>query len=138
MNKFLKYVAAIAILIAIPAIIQRVAFGESKSDVAKQMRDFASQANKDLPRKIDKVTTLTKVDFDAATSTYRIYYTMDSGINIDQAKKGAFHAFAVKQICGGDMKRILAKKVAIEYLYTYNPDGEDQKMSLLIPPASCA
>lgn len=139
MNRFLKYAAAIAILIAVPKIIQAVAFGESKSDVAKQMGNLASQANKDLPKKIDAVTTLTRVEFDAPASVYRVHYTMDPGINIDQGKKGAYHAFAVKQICGGDMKRILQKKIAIEYLYTFNPDGgEDQKMSISIPATSCA
>jgi hypothetical protein len=138
LQKLFKIIAVIAILIAVPKIIQNVMFSESKSDIAKQMTNLVNQTNKDLPKKIDSSTTLTKADFDATTSTYRIHYTMDPGINIDQSKKDAANSFAVKQICGGDMKIILEKNITIEYLYTFNPDGgADQKMSISIPPNSC-
>ena len=136
MQKLLKIVAVIAILIVVPKIIQKVMFSESKSDVSKQMEKIVNEANKDLPKKIDAVTTLTKAEFDGGV--YRVNYTMDPGINIDPSKKDLFKSVAVKQICAGDMKTMLEKNVTIEYLYTFNPDGgADQKMSLPIPPDSC-
>jgi hypothetical protein len=138
LQKLFKIIAAIAILITVPKIIQKVMFSESKSDIAKQMTVFVNQANKDVPKKIDDLTTLTKAEFNAATSTYRIHYTMNPGINIDQSKRDAFNSFAVKQICSGNMKMILEKKITIEYLYTFSPNGgEDQNMTISIPPSSC-
>ncbi|MFZ6741641.1 hypothetical protein ACO0LC_00265 [Undibacterium sp. JH2W] len=136
MSKVVKVIGVIAILIFVPKVVQKVMFREN---VDQLMAAATAKANQDLPKKIDNVTTATKVEYDAGSKIYRINYTMDRGFSIDPGKVDFFKSTAISQICGGSMKIILEKKVTIEYLYTYNPDGgADQTMRIAVPPNSCA
>jgi hypothetical protein len=60
------------------------------------------------------------------------------GSPIDPYQQQTYKDFAVKQICGGDMKLILQKKITIEYLYTYTDSAGAQKLRISIPPGSCS
>ncbi len=129
---------AIIILIAVPKIIQRVMFGESKSNIANAMTNLVNETNKDLPKQIDSVTTLTKAEFNTTTFMYRIHYTMKPGYNIKKEELNIIQENAIAQICGGNMKLILDKNITIEYSYTFNPDGAaDRETRFTIPPTSC-
>jgi hypothetical protein len=132
----LKIIIAVAIVIAVPKFIQKIMLPDRKAELSTQMASIMAEANKGLPRKIDAVTTLTKAEFD--NNVYRIHYTMDAGAKVDPSQQQTYKNFAVKQICGSNMKMMLDNKVTIEYLYTFNPDGRgDQKMAISIPPDSC-
>ncbi|MFZ6871424.1 hypothetical protein ACO0LF_05070 [Undibacterium sp. Di27W] len=136
MSKVVKVIGVIAILIFVPKIVQKVMFREN---VDQLMIAATAKANQELPKKIDNVTTATKVEYDPGSKTYRINYTMDQGFNIDPGKHDFFKSTAISQICGGPMKIMLDKKVTVEYLYTYSPDGRaDQTMRIAVPPNSCA
>lgn len=135
MKRVLKIIAAVVIVLAIPAIIQKVMFG-SKSDPAKALMDLANETNAGLPKRIDAVTSLTRVEYDR--KVWRINYTMDKGAPIDPSQADTYKSYAVKQICAGDMKRILDNKITIEYLYTYTDSSGEQKLRISIPPGSCS
>ncbi|MDR3385636.1 MAG: hypothetical protein P4L92_01180 [Rudaea sp.] len=136
MNRLIKIIAGIAIIIVVPKIVQHIMLPDNKAIASKQITDVVNETNKSLPKKIDAITTLTKAEFDG--SIYRINYTMDRGVKIDPAQEQTYRAVAVKKICGSGMKMILDNQVTIEYLYTFNPDGRgDQKMAISVPPDSC-
>lgn len=135
MNRLLKIVIAVAIVIAVPKIVQKVMLPGRGGDLSTQMASVVAEANKGLPRKIDASTTLTKAEFD--NNVYRVHYTMGPGVKIDTSQRQTYKNFAVKQICGSNMQMMLDNKITIEYLYTYNPDGQgDQTMAISIPPGS--
>lgn len=135
MNRTVKIIAAIVIVLAIPAVIQKVMFG-SKSDPGKVLTKLADETNAGLPRKIDAVTTLTRVEYDQ--KVWRIHYAMDRGAAIDPGQIDKYRSFAAKQICAGEMKTMLENKITIEYLYTYTDSGGEQKLKVSIPPGSCS
>lgn len=136
MNRAIKIVAAVAIVLAVPKIVQKIMLPDPKAAVAAQMNSVVAEANRGLPRKIDSVTTLTKAEFD--NNVYRIHYTMDRGANVDPSRQQTYQSLAVKQICGSNMKLILDNRITIEFLYTFNPDGlADQHMTVAVPPGSC-
>ena len=136
LNRLLKIIIAVAIVIAIPKVVTKVMLPDRKAGLSTQMAGVVAEANKGLPRKIDASTTLTKAEFD--DNVYRIHYTMDPGATIDTSQQQTYKNFAVKQICGSNMQMMLDNKITIEYLYTFNPDGRgDQTMAISIPPGSC-
>jgi hypothetical protein len=136
-NRPVKIILAIVIIIAVPKVIQSIFLGNRSSSPAKVITQLANEMSAGLPKKIDAVTTLTKVELDG--NTYRIYYTMDSGVTIDPAQRDAYLAMAKKQICGSGMRAILDNRITIEYLYTYvRPGAGEQKLAITIPPGSCA
>lgn len=132
MNRAIKIVAAVAIVIAVPKVVQKIMLPDQKSALAAQMKSVVAEANRGLPRKIDSVTTLTKAEFD--DNVYRIHYAMDRGANVDPAQQQTYQSLAVRQICGSNMKMILDNRITIEFLYTYNAD---QQMTISVPPGSC-
>ena len=134
MKRILKIIAAVVIVLAIPWIIQKVMFG-SKPDPAKALADLANKANAGLPKRIDAITTLTRVEYDR--KVWRIHYTMDKGAPIDRSQADMYKSYAVKEICAGDMKRILDSAVTIEYLYTYTDSSGERNLRISIPPGSC-
>jgi hypothetical protein len=81
-------------------------------------------------------TTLTRAEFDQ--DVWRVHLTMDPGAPSMPYQQQTYKDFAVKQICGGDMKLILQKKITIEYLYTYTDSTGAQKLRISIPPGSCS
>ena len=133
MKRIFKIIAVIVIVLAIPAIIQKVMFG--KSDPVKVLTKLASETNAGLPKKIDAMTTLTRVEYDR--KVWRVNYTMDRDAPIDPSQIDKYKSYAVKQICAGDMKKMLDEKITIEYLYTYTDSSGEQKLRISIPPGSC-
>jgi hypothetical protein len=81
-------------------------------------------------------TTLTRAEFDQ--DVWRVHLTMDPRAPSMPYQQQTYKDFAVKQICGGDMKLILQKKITIEYLYTYTDSTGAQKLRISIPPGSCS
>jgi len=134
LKRIFKIIAAIVIVLAIPAIIQKVMFG-SKSDPAEALTKLASETNAGLPKRVDALTTLTRVEYDR--KVWRVSYTMDKGAPIDPSQDDKYKNYAVKQICASDMRRMLDNNITIEYLYTYTDSSGQQNMRISIPPGSC-
>jgi len=133
LKKLVKIVLAIVIIIAIPKLIQQVFFG--KPSFQKELAKAASEINAGLPRKVDATTTLTSVT--TGKGVWRVNYEMDKGSPIDRTKDDTYKAFALRQICGSDMKLYLEQKVTIEYHYTYEDASGKQELLIAIPPGSC-
>ena len=57
MNRVIKIVLAVAILITVPKIIQRVMFGSPKDKAIAALRSTIQELSPTLPKKIDSVTT---------------------------------------------------------------------------------
>ena len=137
MKRLLKYAAALVIVLAIPAIIQKVMLGPKQEDAKKTaLVNLANEQNATLPKRMDAMTTLTKVEYDQ--DVWRVHYTMDKGAPIDPFSQKTYRDYAVKQICGGSTKMILEKNITIEYLYSYtSSSGDPEKLRISIPPGSC-
>jgi hypothetical protein len=135
MKRFLKIIGAIVIVLAIPAIIQKVMFRD-KPDAKKQaLVNLAAEQNASVPKKLDSVTTLTRVEYD--DPVWRVHYTLSPAAQIDPYSQAIYRDRAIKEICGGSTRQLLVQKITIEYLYTYTDSAGEQKMRITIPPGSC-
>jgi hypothetical protein len=137
LGKLLKIIVAIAIVVAIPKIIIKVFFTESKSEIAKHMTDLAAKENQGVPKKIDEATTLTKVEFDKDLGVFRTHYTVAPDIYIDQKKEDFIRETTLVRVCGGAVKEILKKNVTIEYLYAFNAGGIVKTVPIVIKLDAC-
>jgi hypothetical protein len=135
LNRLVKYLLAIVIVIAVPKLIQKLMFGSKTADPSAAITQLAKDVNATLPKKIDAVTTLTKVELDG--SIYRIHYQLDPAQKLDVARKDTYTAAAVAQICGSNMKMMLDNQITIEYLYSFGAANNPQQIAISIPPGSC-
>ena len=127
---------AIVIIIAVPKVIQAIFFGRGNSSPHKVITKLAREMNAELPKKIDAVTTLTKVELEGRV--FRINYTMDPGAPIDPSQSDRYAATAIKQICASKMRIILESEISIEYLYTFSAaGGSERKLAVAVPLGSC-
>ena len=136
MNRAVKIILAIVIVIAVPKVIRAIFFGSRASSPAEAVAQLAQEMNAGLPKKIDAVTTLTKVELDG--SVYRIHYTMDPGVVVDPSQRDTYTAVAIKKICSSNMRMILDNQMSIEYLYTFSAaGGSEQELAIPVPLGSC-
>jgi hypothetical protein len=136
MNRVIKIVLAVAILITVPKIIQRVMFGSPKDKAIAALRSTIQELSPTLPKKIDSVTTLTKAE--VSGDTYRIYYTMDPSVQVDASRKGIVEQTAKQQICGTSKKILTDNGITVEYVYTFSGQSGDEQMSVVVPSGSCS
>lgn len=136
MNRVVKIVLAIAILITVPKIIQRVMFGSSKDKAIAALRSTIQELSPTLPKKIDSVTTLTRAE--VSGDTYRIYYTMDPSVQVDPSRKGIVEQTAKQQICGTAKKILTDNGITVEYVYRFSGQSGDEQMSVVVPSGSCS
>lgn len=135
MKRILKIIGAIVIVIAIPAIIQKVMMGGKADENQAALAKMADEFNATLPKTIDRYFTVTCAEIER--DIWRIHITVDPRAPIDPYQQKQYKDIAVQQICGSEMKVILRKKIAIEYLYTYTDSAGEQKLRISIPPGSC-
>jgi hypothetical protein len=135
MNRVVKIVLAIAILIIVPKFIQKVAFGSPHDKALAVLRDTVKEVSPTLPKKIDSVTTLTKVE--ASGNTYRIYYTMDPSVQLEASKKSSVEQSAKQQLCGSSKRVLIDNGITVEYVYTFSAPSGEEKMSVVVPSGSC-
>ena len=136
MNRVVKIVLAIAILVIVPKLIQRVMFGSPKDKALAALHESIKEVSPTLPKKIDSVTTLMKVE--ASGDTYRVYYTMDPTVQLDTSKKGSVEQNAKQQICGSSKRVLTDNGITVEYVYTFSALSGEEKMSVVVPSGSCA
>ena len=136
MNRVVKVVLAIAILIIVPKVIQRVAFGSPKDKALAVLRQTVKEVSPTLPKKIDSVTTLTKVE--ASGDTYRVYYTMDPSVQLDASKKGTVEQNAKQLICGSSKRALTDNGITVEYVYTFSAPSGQEEMRVVVPSGSCS
>ena len=136
MNRVVKIVLAIAILIIVPKVIQKVMIGSPKDKALAALRETIKEVSPTLPKKIDSVTTLTKAE--VSGSTYRIYYTMDPSVQLDASRKGTVEQNAKQQICGSSKRALPDNGITVEYVYTFSAPSGPENMSVVVPSGSCS
>jgi len=136
LSRLLKIACAIAIIIFIPKIVMKVAFGgDKKAQTLSAVKTIAEEVSRTLPKKVDNTTTLTKVEVEG--TTYRIHYTVDPSVRIDPANRPVYEKAARQQICGTDMRKLIDGGVTIEYFYTFTSDNGTGHMPVAVAPGDC-
>ena len=107
-----------------------------KPDAKREaLTQLAAQANLGLPKKLDRLTTLTKVEYDR--DIWRVSYTLHPSVEVDPYSQKVYKDRALAEICGSDMRRILQEQITIEFYYTYTAPSGEEKLRISIPPGSC-
>lgn len=133
----MKIVIVLVILAGTPKIFETVMLRKQRMAAMKDIEDQVSAINLALPQKVDRFTTLTKVDL--SKDLYRVSYTMSPDAPIEAGNKDVYQAIAVKQVCNTSYKKIIDNKISIEYIYTYTKlGGGDAEMIIRVPPGSCS
>jgi hypothetical protein len=83
----------------------------------------------------DPVTTLTKAE--VIGDTYKIYYSMDPGAQLNASQKGTVEQTVKQQICGSSKRILTDNGTAVEYVYTHPGPSGEEKMSVVVPSGSC-
>lgn len=134
-KRLFKILGAIAIVLAIPAIIKLVMFRDKPDEKRAMLARLVAETKPTLPKKVDEVTTWTDVEADL--DTWRYHYTLSDRAKLDPYSQGTYRKMLVDQVCGSDARKILAQKITIEYVYTYQSSVGEEKMRITIPPGSC-
>jgi uncharacterized membrane protein YhaH (DUF805 family)/ribosomal protein L37AE/L43A len=107
----------------------------SKEKALAALRDSVQEISPTLPKKIDAVTTLTKVE--VSGDIYRTYYLMDPSVQLDPSKKGVVEQAAKRQICGSSKRILTDNGITVEYVYAFSgPSGPDT-LVVFVPAHSC-
>jgi uncharacterized membrane protein YhaH (DUF805 family)/ribosomal protein L37AE/L43A len=108
---------------------------DSKEKALAALRQSVREISPTLPKQIDKVTTLTKVE--VSGDVFRTYYMMAPGVQLDPGRKGVVEQAAKRQICGSD-KRILSDNgITVEYVYVFSGPSGPETMEVFVPSHSC-
>jgi uncharacterized membrane protein YhaH (DUF805 family)/ribosomal protein L37AE/L43A len=107
----------------------------SKEKALAAVRQSVQELSRTLPKKIDAVTTLTKVELDG--NIYRTYYMMDPSVHLDPSRKDAVEQAAKQQICGSSKRILVDNGITLEYEYVFSgPSGPDT-MLVFVRAGSC-
>jgi hypothetical protein len=106
-----------------------------KEKALAALRQTVREVSLTLPKKIDSVTTLTKAE--VSGDTYKIYYSMDPGVQLDASRKGIVEQAAKLQICGSAKRILVDSGITVEYEYTFSGPSGQEKMLVSVPSGSC-
>jgi uncharacterized membrane protein YhaH (DUF805 family)/ribosomal protein L37AE/L43A len=107
----------------------------SKEKALAALRQSVQEISPTLPKKIDAVTTLTKVE--VSGDIYRTYYLMDPSVQLDASRKDVVEQAAKRQICGSSKRILTDNGITVEYVYVFSgPSGPDT-MEVFVRAGSC-
>jgi uncharacterized membrane protein YhaH (DUF805 family) len=107
----------------------------SKEKALAVLRQSVQEISRTLPKQIDAVTTLTKVE--VSGDVYRTYYMMAPSVQLDPGRKGVVEQAAKRQICGSSKRILTDNGITVEYVYVFSgPTGPDT-MEVFVPAHSC-
>jgi uncharacterized membrane protein YhaH (DUF805 family)/ribosomal protein L37AE/L43A len=106
-----------------------------KEKALAALRQTVQEISPTLPKKIDRVTTLTGVAVDG--DTYKVYYSMDSSVQLDASRKDAATQAAKRTICQSSTRMLIDNGITVEYLYTFSVSSAEQTMFVLVPAGGC-
>ena len=99
------------------------------------LRKSVQEMSPTLPRKIDRVTTLT--DAEVIGDVYRIYYSMDPTLQLDARAKDSVAQVAKQQICRGATRSVIDSGISVEYRYSFSGSAGAQTLLVAVPAGSC-
>jgi hypothetical protein len=136
MNRFLKIVAALAILYFVPKIIQHVMLPRPGTIGNDQVVTMVKEINSKLPKSLGSGTTLRKVEYQAS-SGLEFFYMLDESAHFDISQKdrvaGGFTTF----VCQGPMKEFVKQGIAITFHTTYPDSGETKSFDTPVHAGQC-
>jgi uncharacterized membrane protein YhaH (DUF805 family)/ribosomal protein L37AE/L43A len=77
-----------------------------KEKALAALRQSVQEISATLPRKIDRVTTLTAAEVRA--DTYKVYYSLDASVQLDASRKDATEQAAKQKICRSSTRTLRA------------------------------
>lgn len=136
MGKIIKVIAVIAILIAVPKLIQKVMGMDEKSQTKKHVAALVGDIRAKLPIAVGQGISFTAVEFE--NNTFRNTYVVDEGATFDPSQKSQYEKSAVTQVCDGPYKELSKRGVTVEFRYEYKEQGLDSTLDITLPPSKCA
>jgi uncharacterized membrane protein YhaH (DUF805 family) len=106
-----------------------------KEKALAALRQTVREISPTLPKKIDRVTTLTGVE--VREDTYRVYYSMDPSVNLDASRKDVAEQAAKQKICQGPTRTLIDNGITVEYHYTFSGSIGEQTLLVFVPGGSC-
>ena len=108
----------------------------SKEKALAVLRQSVQEISRTLPKQIDAVTTLTKVEVDG--NIYRTYYMMDPSVHLDPSRKAVVEQAAKRQICGSSKRILTDNGITVEYVYVFSGQSGPETMEVFVPSRSCS
>lgn len=106
-----------------------------KEKALAALRQSVQEISPTLPKKIDRVTTLTGAEVHG--DTYKVYYSMDPSVHMDSSRKDFADQAAKQKICQGSTRTLIDNGITVEYLYTFSESSAEQTMFVVVPAGSC-
>jgi uncharacterized membrane protein YhaH (DUF805 family) len=106
-----------------------------KEKALDALRQTVREISPTLPKKIDRVTTLTGAEVHG--DTYKVYYSMDPSVHLDASRKDAAEQAAKQKICQGSTRTLIDNGITVEYHYTFSGSIGEQTMFVFVPAGSC-
>ena len=106
-----------------------------KEKALAALRQSVQEISPTLPKKIDRVTTLTGAEVHG--DTYKVYYSMDPSVHLDASRKDAAEQAAKQKICQGPTRTLIDNGITVEYHYTFSGSIGEQTMFVFVPAGSC-
>jgi uncharacterized membrane protein YhaH (DUF805 family)/ribosomal protein L37AE/L43A len=106
-----------------------------KEKALAALRQSVQEISPTLPKKIDRVTTLTGAEVHG--DTYKVYYSMDPSVHLDASRKDFAEQAAKRKICQGPTRTLIDNGITVEYVYTFAASSAEQTMFVAVPAGSC-
>ena len=106
-----------------------------KEKALAALRQSVQEISPTLPKKIDRVTTLTGAEVHG--DTYKVYYSMDPSVHMDTSRKDFAEQAAKQKICQSSTRTLIDNGISVEYLYTFSGSIGEQTMFVFVPAGSC-
>jgi hypothetical protein len=106
-----------------------------KEKALAALRQSVQEISPTLPKKIDRVTTLTGAEVHG--DTYKVYYSMDPSVHMDASRKDFAEQAAKQKICQSSTRTLIDNGISVEYLYTFSGSSAEQTMFVLVPAGGC-
>jgi uncharacterized membrane protein YhaH (DUF805 family)/ribosomal protein L37AE/L43A len=106
-----------------------------KEKALAALRQSVQEISSTLPRKIDRVTTLTAAEVHG--DTYKVYYSMDPSVHLDASRKDVAEQAAKQKICHSSTRTLIDNGITVEYVYTFSESSAEQTLFVVVPAGSC-
>jgi uncharacterized membrane protein YhaH (DUF805 family)/ribosomal protein L37AE/L43A len=107
----------------------------SKEKALAALRQRVQQISSTLPKQIDAVTTLTKVE--VSGDIFKSYYMMAPSVHLDPSRKDVIEQAAKQQICGGSARFLTDNGITVEYMYVFSGPSGPETMDVFVRAHSC-
>ncbi len=107
-----------------------------KEKALAALRQSVQEITPTLPRRIDRVTTLTEAE--VSGDTYKVSYSMDPSVQLDPSRKDMVEQAAKQQICRGATRPLIDNGITVEYLYSFSGSKGQETLFVLVPAGSCS